>query len=142
MDSCQIGRNPLCCHLGCPLVVPNLLHHVVHTRSRELFIISIILLCLGTALLTSSLGLSLSLGAFLAGLIISESEYAYQAISEILPFKDSFNGLFFVSVGMLMDLRFFSENIPSIFSLVAIILILKTITGFFSLHLLGHPRRV
>lgn len=127
---------------GARWLVPNLLHHVVHTRSRELFIITIILLCLGTALLTSGFGLSLALGAFLAGLIISESEYAYQAISEILPFKDSFNGLFFVSVGMLMDLRFFSENVPSIFSLVAIILVLKTFTGFFSLHLLGHPPRV
>jgi CPA2 family monovalent cation:H+ antiporter-2 len=127
---------------GARWLVPNLLHHVVHTRSRELFIITIILLCLGTALLTSEFGLSIALGAFLAGLIVSESEYAYQAISEILPFKDSFNGLFFVSVGMLMDLRFFSQNVPSIFSLVALILILKTFTGFFSLHLLGHPPRV
>jgi CPA2 family monovalent cation:H+ antiporter-2 len=128
--------------LGARWLVPNLLHQVVHTRSRELFIITIILLCLGTALLTSSFGLSLALGAFLAGLIISESEYAYQAMSEILPFKDSFNGLFFVSVGMLMDLRFFSGNIASILSAVALILLLKTFTGFFSLHLLGHPPRV
>src|SRR4030066_235477 len=66
---------------------------IFRTRSRELFVITIILLCLGTALLTSEIGLSLALGAFLAGLIISESEYAYQAISDILPFKDSFNGL-------------------------------------------------
>jgi CPA2 family monovalent cation:H+ antiporter-2 len=63
-------------------IVPSLLHQVVHTRSRELFIITIILLCLGIALLTSNFGLSLALGAFLAGLIISESEYAHQAISD------------------------------------------------------------
>jgi len=85
-------------------LIPVLLHQVVHTGSRELFIITIIILCLGIALLTSRFGLSLALGAFLAGLIISESEYAHQATADILPFKDSFIGLFFVSVGMLMDI--------------------------------------
>ena len=123
-------------------LVPNILHQIVHTRSRELFVITVILLCLGTALLTSELGLSLALGAFLAGLVISESEYAYQAISDILPFKDSFNGLFFISVGMLMDLRFFNQNPLLILFAVVFILFLKTSTGFFSVHLLGHPVRV
>jgi CPA2 family monovalent cation:H+ antiporter-2 len=123
-------------------LVPNILHQIVHTRSRELFVITVILLCLGTALLTSELGLSLALGAFLAGLVISESEYAYQAISDILPFKDSFNGLFFISVGMLMDLRFLSQNPLLILLAVLFILLLKTSTGFFSVHLLGHPVRV
>jgi CPA2 family monovalent cation:H+ antiporter-2 len=123
-------------------LVPNILHQIVHTRSRELFVITVILLCLGTALLTSELGLSLALGAFLAGLVISESEYAYQAISDILPFKDSFNGLFFISVGMLMDLRFLSQNPLLILFAVIFILLLKISTGFFSVHLLGHPVRV
>jgi CPA2 family monovalent cation:H+ antiporter-2 len=123
-------------------LVPNILHQIVHTRSRELFVITVILLCLGTALLTSELGLSLALGAFLAGLVISESDYAYQAISDILPFKDSFNGLFFISVGMLMDLRFLSQNPLLILFAVIFILLLKISTGFFSVHLLGHPVRV
>jgi len=123
-------------------LVPYLLHQIVRTRSRELFIITIILLCLGTALLTSSLGLSLALGAFLAGLVISESEYAYQAISDILPFKDSFNGLFFISVGMLMNLRFLGDNLAVILSIVSMICLLKTATGFFSVYFLGHPARV
>jgi CPA2 family monovalent cation:H+ antiporter-2 len=92
--------------------------------------------------LTSRLGLSLALGAFLAGLVISESEYAYQAISDILPFKDSLNGLFFISVGMLMNLRFLGENLPTILSVVTIILLLKTFTGFLSVHWLGHPVRI
>jgi len=127
---------------GARWLVPNLLHQIVHTRSRELFVITIILLCLGTALLTSELGLSLALGAFLAGLVISESEYAYQAISDILPFKDSFNGLFFISIGMLMNLKFLSENLFVIVLAVFFILLLKTSTGFFSVHLLGHPVRV
>jgi len=127
---------------GSRWLVPNILHQIVHTRSRELFVITIILLCLGTALLTSELGLSLALGAFLAGLIISESEYAYQAISDILPFKDSFNGLFFISVGMLMNLRFLSQNPFLILIAVVFVLLLKISTGFFSIHLLGHPVRV
>jgi CPA2 family monovalent cation:H+ antiporter-2 len=85
-------------------VVPNLLHQVVHTKSRELFVITVLILCFGIAFLTSEFGLSLALGAFLAGLVISESEYVHEATSAILPFKDSFNGLFFISVGMLMDM--------------------------------------
>jgi CPA2 family monovalent cation:H+ antiporter-2 len=128
--------------VGARWLVPSILHQIVRTRSRELFVISLILLCLGTALLTSSLGLSLALGAFLAGLIISESEYAFQAISDILPFKESFNGLFFISVGMLMDLGFLREHPFIIFLALAFILILKTSTGFLSVHLLGHSIRV
>jgi CPA2 family monovalent cation:H+ antiporter-2 len=123
-------------------LVPNILHQIVHTRSRELFVITLILLCLGIALLTSTLGLSLALGAFLAGLIVSESEYAFQAISDILPFKESFNGLFFISVGMLMDLGFLGDHPFIVLLAVVLILILKTFTGFFSVHLLGHPVRV
>src|SRR4030042_4494481 len=127
---------------GARWLVPNLLHQIVHTRSRELFVITIILLCLGTALLTSELGLSLALGAFLAGLVISESEYAHQAISDILPFKDSFSGLFFISVGMLLNLRFLAENLAVVLPVVALVLLLKTFTGFLSVYLLGHPMRV
>jgi CPA2 family monovalent cation:H+ antiporter-2 len=122
--------------------VPYILHQIVHTRSRELFIITLIMVCLGTALLTSWLGLSLALGAFLAGLIISESEYAYQAISDILPLKESFNGLFFISVGMLMNLRFFTDHLLTVLSAFAVIVLLKTLTGSLSVHLLGHPMRV
>lgn len=86
-------------------LVPRLLVEVVRSRSRELFVITIILVCLGIAWLSSLAGLSLALGAFIAGLIISESEYSHQAMAEILPFRDSFNCLFFISIGMLLDLR-------------------------------------
>jgi CPA2 family monovalent cation:H+ antiporter-2 len=75
-------------------------------------------------------------------LVISESEYAYQAISDILPFKDSLNGLFFISVGMLMDLRFLGEYLWIVLLVVVILITLKTLTGFISVHLLGHPPRV
>ena len=84
--------------------VPWLLTHIVRTRSRELFLLTIVVLALGTAWLTSLVGLSLALGAFIAGLLISESEYSHQALAEVLPFRDSFNSLFFVSIGMLMEL--------------------------------------
>lgn len=86
-------------------LVPRLLIEVVRSRSRELFVITIILVCLGIAWLSSLAGLSLALGAFIAGLVISESEYSHQAMAEILPFRDSFNSLFFISIGMLLDLR-------------------------------------
>ena len=122
-------------------IVPVFLHQVVHTRSRELFVTTIILLCLGIALITSRFGLSLALGAFLAGLIISESEYAHQAISDILPFKDSFMGLFFVSIGMLMNIEFVLNNAPKIASIVLFIVGLKIITGTASALLVGTSPR-
>jgi CPA2 family monovalent cation:H+ antiporter-2 len=122
-------------------VVPNLLHQIVRTRSRELFVISILIMCFGIAFLTSEFGLSLALGAFLAGLAISESEYSYEATSTILPFKDSFNGLFFISVGMLMDTAFFIDNILYVLPLVFGISILKFIAGLFSMYLMKRPLR-
>ncbi|MBM4146014.1 MAG: hypothetical protein FJ240_07040 [Nitrospira sp.] len=122
-------------------IVPAFLHQVVRTKSRELFLTTIILLCLGIALLTSRFGLSLALGAFLAGLIISESEYAHQALVDILPFKDSFMGLFFVSIGMLMNLEFVFDNSIIIAEVVALIFGLKIITGTSSALLIGNPPR-
>lgn len=107
--------------------VPQVLHQVVHTKSRELFVITIIMLCLGTALLTAELGLSLALGAFLAGLVISESEYSSQAVSDILPLKESFSALFFISIGMLLDLRFAMSNVTVISAIVLIILLVKVV---------------
>jgi CPA2 family monovalent cation:H+ antiporter-2 len=122
-------------------IVPTLLHQIVRTKSRELFLTTIILLCLGIALLTSRFGLSLALGAFLAGLIISESEYAHQAMSDILPFKDSFTGLFFVSIGMLIDTEFVLDNGIRIAGIVAFIFTLKIITGAVSSLLIGNSLR-
>ena len=123
-------------------VVPHILHQVVSSRSRELFLITIIFLCISTALLTSQFGLSLALGAFLAGIIISESEYASQAISDILPFKESFSGLFFISVGMLMNVDFFRANLGIVVSIVCLILVLKSATGILSASFFKQPFRV
>lgn len=117
--------------------VPFLLHQVVSTRSRELFVITILVLCLGTALLTSWFGLSLALGAFLAGVVISESDYSSQAVSDILPFKESFTGLFFISIGMLLNTKLFLTNIEAIAWTVLIILVLKILTVSISAYAVG-----
>jgi CPA2 family monovalent cation:H+ antiporter-2 len=127
--------------LGARWIVPALLRQVVHTRSRELFTITIILFCLGIALLTSKFGLSLALGAFLAGIIISESEYANQAMSDILPFKDSFIGLFFVSVGMLMNIEHMIDNSARVFIIIVTIFLLKMMTGFIASFITRNPFR-
>jgi len=123
-------------------IVPNARHQVVHSRMRELFVISIIFICLGTAYLTYELGFSLALGAFIAGLVVSESEYAYQATADILPFKDSFNGLFFISVGMLMDIQFLWANLESVMLFVCILIILKIFTTTAAAFFTGSNLRV
>lgn len=123
-------------------VVPKALHQIVHTRKREIFVISIIFICLGAAFLTSRLGLSLAIGAFIAGLVISESEYSYQAIADILPFKDSFIGLFFISVGMLMDIGLFLRDLPLMGLTVTAILLIKILATTAALYLLGSNIRI
>lgn len=122
-------------------IFPRLLHRIVHTRSRELFLITIILSCFGIALLTSHFGLSLALGAFLAGLIISESEYAHQATAEILPFKETFLGLFFVSIGMLMDIGYIASNPILVFGAVSLLFSLKLAGAFFPLAVFSSSPR-
>jgi CPA2 family monovalent cation:H+ antiporter-2 len=91
-------------------LIPRLLFWIVQTRNRELFLLAIVALCLGTATLTASTGLSLALGAFLAGLALSDSQYAQQTLSEVLPFRDTLASLFFVSVGMLLNLPFVAHH--------------------------------
>jgi CPA2 family monovalent cation:H+ antiporter-2 len=121
--------------------VPQILHQVVHTKSRELFVITIIMLCLGTAVLTAELGLSLALGAFLAGIVISESEYSSQAVSDILPLKESFSALFFISIGMLLDVQFALNNAPAICAIVLIILVVKVIAAAVATYCAGQTLR-
>lgn len=122
-------------------LVPRLLYQIARTRSRELFLLSIVVMCFAVAWLTSSIGLSLALGAFLAGLIISESEYSHQALSNILPFRDVFLSFFFISIGMLLDLDFLLSH-PFLIVMIALgVLILKTITAGFAGALIGFPIR-
>lgn len=124
------------------LLVPQLLFQVVKMRSPEVFIISIILICLGTAWATSKIGLSLALGAFLAGMVIAESEYVHQAMANIIPLRDSFIGLFFVSIGMLMDVRILVTHPLAVTGTLSAILIGKTVVVVGSVLVLGYPLRV
>src|SRR6185437_1954134 len=121
--------------------VPKLLDHIVRSRSRELFLLTIIVMCLGIAWLTSLGGLSLALGAFIAGLVISESEYSHQAIAEVLPFRDSFNSLFFVSIGMLMDVRVVFDHPWLVLAMVGAVIVGKFITATGSVLAAGIPPR-
>ena len=127
--------------VGARVFAPWVLGHIVRARSRELFILTIIVLVLGTAWLTSLVGLSLALGAFIAGLLISESEYSHQALAEILPFRDSFNSLFFVSIGMLMDLRVLLDHPMLILTLVLAVLVGKFLAGAGAVIAAGAPLR-
>jgi len=123
-------------------LVPRLLDLVIRTRSNELFLLTTIVLCFATAWLTHSVGLSLALGAFFAGLIISESPYSHQATVNILPFREIFISFFFVSVGMLLDIRFFFQEILYIHFLATISLLAKMFVLFTVVILLRYPLKV
>jgi CPA2 family monovalent cation:H+ antiporter-2 len=118
-------------------LVPPLLAGVVRSRSRELFLTFLLVLCLGTAYLTSLAGLSLALGAFLAGLAVSESEYSHQALAEAIPFRDAFGSLFFVSIGMLMDVRFVLREPLLVLAVLVALIAIKTATAALPALLLG-----
>lgn len=122
-------------------VVPFILDAVVKTRSRELFILTVVVLCFATAWLTSVADLSLALGAFFAGLVVSESEYSHQATANILPFREIFISFFFVSVGMLLDVDFFIEHLGTIHLLALLAAILKFVIVAFSAAILRYPPR-
>lgn len=115
---------------GVKWIVPQVLSRVARTGNREIFLFAILFLCLSIGFLTSSLGLSLALGAFLAGLIISESYYSHRALGSVLPLKDVFSSMFFVSIGMLFDIQFFlARPFMIIFIALSVMLIKAVIAG-------------
>ncbi len=104
-------------------------HVVAKQKSSELFVLNVLLITLGVAFITETAGLSLALGAFVAGVLISETEYRYQVEEDIRPFRDVLLGLFFVTIGMLLDLRVVVENgWPSV--LLIVLVVLKTLLIF------------
>ncbi len=123
-------------------LMPRILRLVVRTRIREIFLIASLFVCLGMAVLTSALGLSLALGAFLAGVILSESEYSHQVVSDILPFKDVFNSLFFISIGMLLETGALWNSRYIVVALVLSILVLKTGIVILTVRILGYNPRI
>ena len=132
----------LAAHYGARFLVPWIFKQVVRTRSRELFILTIIFIGLGTAWLTALAGLSLALGAFIAGLAISESEYSHQALGDIIPFREAFMSLFFISVGMLLDPSILLTYPLQIAGLVCAIMVIKTLVTTGAAMALGVPMRI
>lgn len=108
-------------------VIPFLVRWMAQSGSQELFLLGILVLCLGIALLASSLGLGIAMGAFVAGLMISNVEYADHALDRILPMRDVFATLFFTSIGLLIDPEFLWENLPQLLGLVAISMLGKAV---------------
>lgn len=123
-------------------LVPWLLNQVARTKRREAFVLAIILLCLGTATATSHFGLSMALGAFIAGLIISESKFSHQALGEVLPFREVFNCLVFVSIGMLFDVRVLLDSPVVVLTALLVVVLAKGIIGAAATAVMGHSLRV
>jgi len=119
-------------------LMPKMLEMVARTCSPELFLLTVIAVCFGTAYLTSLAGVSLSLGAFLAGLLVSESRFSEHALSEIMPLQILFSATFFVSVGMLLDLSFLVQNLPLVVAVVLGVLVVKVATTGVSVLALGY----
>lgn len=119
-------------------IMPKILEVVARTCSPELFLLTVIAICFGTAYLTSLAGVSLSLGAFLAGLMVSESRFSQHALSETLPLQILFSATFFVSVGMLLDVSFLLHNLPIVFAAIAGVLVIKAATTWISVRALGY----
>ncbi|MBE0571833.1 MAG: cation:proton antiporter [Ignavibacteriaceae bacterium] len=121
---------------------PHVLYRLAKLRMKEIFTVGVILLILGTAYLTYSLGLSFALGAFIAGLILSESEYSHQIIADTLPLRDAFNSLFFVSIGMLLNLGFVMESPLVVFAFSLGVVLLKILIIFSVVLFLKYPVRI
>ena len=122
-------------------VVPWVLERITRTRSSEAFLLGVFMLCVGIAVFTQSLGLSLALGAFLAGFILSESDYSHQAVAVMLPFRDVLMSLFFVSIGMLLDIDYLVRHPLQIGLLTLGVVVIKPLVGIGSGLLQGLPLR-
>jgi len=124
------------------LIVPRILSLVARTRQRQLFILTVFLICLGTAWLVTKSGASLAVGAFLAGLVVSGSEYRHQALADMISFREVFASLFFVSIGMLLSPLMMLDNLVPIIGILAAILIGKSVIVFITAAVLRMPLRV
>ena len=123
-------------------VIPWFIARTVDTRSRDIFILSVIATVVGIAWVSTRFGISAGIGAFVAGLVISESEYSHQVLSDVLPFRETFTSLFFVSIGMLLDPVFIWENAVAIVGIAIVVVALKMLIGTGVVRLIGYPLRV
>jgi CPA2 family monovalent cation:H+ antiporter-2 len=126
-------------YLGGRFGVPRLLRAVTNGRNRELFIITVVVLCFSAAWATSAMGLSLALGAFFAGLLISGTDQAYHATGIVQPFHELFMSFFFVSIGMLVDPGLFMASPFTIVGLALAVALVKTLAAFVAIWVLRHP---
>jgi len=121
---------------------PRFIGALAGTRQKEIFVVAVLFLVLGSAVATSWAGVSAALGAFLAGLALSDSEYGHQALADIGGFRDAFSAIFFVSIGMLFDYRAVVAQPVAVAILLALILVGKTLAGGAAVLALGYPLRV
>ena len=124
------------------IIIPRVLNIIARTRQRHLFIMAVFLICIGTAWIISSAGVSLAIGAFLAGLIVAESEYRHQALADLIPFREVFASFFFVSVGMLLAPGIIIENIILILVLLVAIMTGKFVIVLITAAIIRMPLRV
>lgn len=128
--------------LGSRVLVPRVLNFVDASRSREVFLLAVLALCIGTAWLTAQVGLSLALGAFLGGIVVADTEYGHRAMGEMLPLRDAFVSVFFVSLGMLFDIRVVLSQPLLVALLLVGFLFGKGILATFAALLMRFPARV
>lgn len=122
-------------------VFPRLLARVARTQNRELLLVATLLISVGTAALSQAAGLSLALGAFLAGLMISGSDYAHEALARLLPLRDVFVAIFFVTVGVLIDPRTLLDNVPLVGAMIGLVTIGKLLVWTLVVRLFGDTWR-
>jgi CPA2 family monovalent cation:H+ antiporter-2 len=120
-------------------VVPRFLKDVAATRRREVFILAVLGLCVGIAWLSSLAGLSLALGAFLAGIALADGDYGHQALADVLPLRETLSSFFFISVGMLLDVRVLMNRPLLVAALVVGVLVLKAVVGAVSAMVMRFP---
>jgi CPA2 family monovalent cation:H+ antiporter-2 len=121
-------------------IVRPLLYEIAHSRLRELFTLAALLIVLTSAWITETMGLSMALGAFLAGMMLAEGEYSHQIEAAIRPFRELLLGLFYISVGMLLDLRVLLGHLPRIAGMLAMLLIGKTLLSAVTVRVFGSNR--
>jgi CPA2 family monovalent cation:H+ antiporter-2 len=124
------------------LVLPVLFRLVARTRRREAFPLAVLLASIGTAWVSSQLGISMALGAFLAGLVLADGEFSHQALAEVRPLRDILGGLFFVSLGMLADLGTIASHLPGVLGVTVLIVIVKAVMACVALWAVSTPLRV
>lgn len=128
--------------LGAWLLIPRFLKQIVRLRSPEVFLLTVVLMCLGISGVTAHFGLSLALGAFIAGMVLADSDYSHQVLADVLPFRDVFNSLFFVSIGMLLSVAALWANLGTVVLLVFLLVLGKAFIVWAIVRLMGYPQRV